>query len=73
MNFERFKEQFEGKAYPICKPYPHEPDIKLGFQEKSGAYRLFCKSCNARAQNAIRKVALSPAERENAVKLEAIK
>ena len=68
-----FKEQFQGKTYPVCKPYPHEPDIKLGFQKNAGAYRLFCKNCKARAQNAIRKVALSEAERENAEELEAIK
>ena len=67
---ERFGEMFEGKAYPVCKPYPHEPDIKIGYNKRSNAYRLFCKNCNARAQNAIRKVALSPNERENAEELE---
>ena len=65
-----YQERFEGKEYPVCEPYPHTPDITLGFQPNSGAYRLFCKVCKARSQNAIRKVLFSPEERENAVELE---
>lgn len=65
-----YQERFEGKEYPVCEPYPHTPDIALGFQPKSGAYRLFCKVCKARSQNAIRKVLFSPEERENTVELE---
>ena len=68
-----FKERFEGKEYPVCELYPHEPDIVLGFQPKAGAYRLFCKECKARSQNAIRKVLFSPEERENAIELPPIR
>ena len=68
-----FKERFKGLLYPVCKPFPHDPDIKLGFQEKAGAYRLFCKSCDARAQNALPHNALSPTEREKAEELGPIK
>lgn len=68
-----FKERFQGKKYPVCKPYPHEPDIKIGYQERAGAYRLFCKNCGKRAQNAVSHDTLSPDERENAEALEAIK
>ena len=64
-----FKERFQGNNYPVCMPYPHEPDIKLGYIERGNGYRLFCQECGARAINAIGKVKLSPNERENAVEL----
>ena len=62
------KDRFTEKELPVCKPYPHEPDIKIGCY-KSGGYRLFCEKCGKRAQNAIPHT-LHPDERENAVVLE---
>ena len=41
-----YKERFKEKALPVCKPYPHEPDIKLGYYDGANQYRLYCAECN---------------------------
>jgi len=67
------KERFQGKKYPVCKPYPHQPDIKVGCYKHIDQYRLYCKNCDTPAENAIPKNALSKEERDNAGELVAKK
>ena len=68
------KERFKERAYPICKPFPHEPDIKIGYYEPpTNQYRLYCKSCDQRGQEAIPHNELSDTEKDNADKLVAKK
>ena len=61
-----FQERFQGKKYPVCRPYSHQPDIKIGHNKNANAYRLYCADCDARAENAIPHMELSKNERENA-------
>lgn len=64
-----FKDRFKEQAYPVCKPYPHEPDLELGHNKKANAYRLYCKDCDQRGQEAIPHNALSDKEKDNATEL----
>ena len=72
MSFE--KPRFKERAYPICKSYTHEPDLALGYHEPpANQYRLFCKDCDKRGQEAIPQDELRKSEMDNATKLVAQK
>ena len=63
-------EPFTGRALPVCKPPPHEPDIKVRYYKRANQYWLCCEVCGQFGWEAVRHKALTEDEKANAVEVD---